>query len=218
MDKASLLKLIYDDSWMMQVLHTAHTLNLPDWMIGAGFVRNKVWDHLHGFKNAEVPTDDIDLIYFDPDDLTKQTEQKYDAQLASMMDINWATKNQARMHIKHNRTKQFLNTEEALSEWVEVATCVAVRLDKNNQLLLFAPHGLDDLFNLTVRPTPHFKKQSGNLLAKSKKQKLGCQMAQVEVRDGIMRPTGPYSFARLGYLIRDRYQKNSTAFTAPVCG
>jgi hypothetical protein len=36
---------------MMDILHIAEKLKLPDCMIGAGFVRNKVWDHLRGYKN-----------------------------------------------------------------------------------------------------------------------------------------------------------------------
>ena len=35
---------------MMNVLNEANKLNLPDWVIGAGFLRNKVWDYLHDIK------------------------------------------------------------------------------------------------------------------------------------------------------------------------
>ena len=67
MNDGEILDLIRADPWMIRVLGAAAALGLPDWMIGAGFVRNKVWDHLHGFANAEVRTADIDLIYFDPE-------------------------------------------------------------------------------------------------------------------------------------------------------
>ena len=61
MTEQDILDLIAKDEWMMGVLRTARSLHLPDWMIGAGFVRNKVWDYLHGYENIEVPTADIDL-------------------------------------------------------------------------------------------------------------------------------------------------------------
>jgi uncharacterized protein len=34
---------------MMQVLGVTEALGLPDCWVGAGFVRNPVWDALHGF-------------------------------------------------------------------------------------------------------------------------------------------------------------------------
>ena len=72
MHKKDVVNLIQKDAWMMKVLQTAKSLGLSDWMIGAGFVRNKVWDYLHGYQNKQVPTNDIDLIYFD----TENTDEK----------------------------------------------------------------------------------------------------------------------------------------------
>jgi len=37
-------KIIEADDWMMDVLRAAEKLQLPDWWIGAGFLRNKIWD------------------------------------------------------------------------------------------------------------------------------------------------------------------------------
>ena len=142
---------------MMEILRAARALDLPDWMIGAGFVRNKVWDHLHGFDDAGTPNSggsDIDLIYFDGSDLTWEKEIAYDERLKAIVDANWSAKNQARMHIKHDREDEYKNSEEALSEWIETPTCVAVRLENDDTLTLFVPHGIDDLVNLIVRPSP----------------------------------------------------------------
>ena len=61
------------------------------------------------------------------------------------------------MHIKHGKPKPYRSSLEALAEWVETATCVAVRLNVDGALILFAPHGIDDLVNLAVRPVPIFK-------------------------------------------------------------
>ena len=156
MTEDEIKNLIKSDTWMMQVLSAARELNLPDWMIGAGFVRNKVWDHLHGFKNHEVQTADIDLIYFDPDNKEELTEKDLDKKLAQIMDVKWSAKNQSRMHLKHKRTQPYINCVEALSEWVGTPTCVAVRLEADDSISLFAPHGIDDLVNLVVRPSPTF--------------------------------------------------------------
>ena len=51
----------------MEQLRAARALALPDWCIAAGFVRNRVWDHLHGIVPARLPAD-IDVIYYDAGD------------------------------------------------------------------------------------------------------------------------------------------------------
>lgn len=49
----------------MEALSIASTLELSEWCLAAGFVRNLVWDRLHGFGCA-TDLNDIDLINFDP--------------------------------------------------------------------------------------------------------------------------------------------------------
>jgi uncharacterized protein len=159
MNDGDILDLIRADPWMMRVLHAAAALNLPDWMIGAGFVRNKVWDHLHGFANAEVQTADIDLIYFDPTDLRESTEKEHDRQLSAAFDVNWSTKNQARMHEVTGDTP-YTSTVDGLAHWVETAACVAVT-SQGGALRLIAPHGTADLAGLIVRRSPAFKRDIG---------------------------------------------------------
>lgn len=151
MNEQDILNLIRDNRWMMNVLRAAREADLPDWMIGAGFVRNPVWDRLHG-QEREHSTD-IDLIYFDPDDTDEDTEKRYEARLQKALTTDWSVKNQARMHEK-SRDAPYRNSEDALAHWVETATCVGVRLNRDGTLELIAPHGIEDLVNLVVRPGP----------------------------------------------------------------
>jgi len=153
MTEKDVCTLIKNDPWMMQVLRTALSYNLPDWMIGAGFVRNKVWDALHGYQRAGVDTQDIDLVYYDTTQASKSAEQQHDAALRSLFDAPWSCKNQARMHHKHGRDIPYKETIEGVAEWVETATSVAVRLEADDSFRIFAPHGIDDLVALTLRPT-----------------------------------------------------------------
>lgn len=46
--EAEIGQLVAADDWMMQVLAAAKSMGLPDWWIGAGFLRNRVWDALEG--------------------------------------------------------------------------------------------------------------------------------------------------------------------------
>ena len=154
MNVSDILDLIRTDPWMMRVLRVAAGLELLEWMIGAGFVRNKVWDHLHGFENVDVPTADIDLIYFDPADARESTEKEYDRRLRAVCDVNWSAKNQARMH-EVTGDAPYISAEDGLAHWVERATCVAVTL-RGGELQLIAPYGIGDLVGLIVRRSPGF--------------------------------------------------------------
>jgi hypothetical protein len=62
-----------------------------------------------------------------------------------------------RTHISGTTELPYEDTVSALAEWVETPTCVAVRLEEDDTLALFAPHGIDDLVNLVVRPSPSFE-------------------------------------------------------------
>jgi hypothetical protein len=160
-NESDILDLIRGDAWMMRVLRAAAGLDLPEWMIGAGFVRNKVWDHLHGFANAEVQTADIDLIYFDPGDVRESTEKAYDRRLRAVCDVNWSAKNQARMHAVTGDAP-YASAADGLAHWVESATCVAVTLQGGAPRLI-APHGIGDLVGLIVRRSPAFTRDIGVL-------------------------------------------------------
>lgn len=154
MDKEDILNLIREDEWMMKVLKAAQSLNLPDWMIGAGFVRNKVWDRLHGYEKKEVDTEDIDLIYYDSEGNDYEADKELSEELKNRTDMNWEIINQAYAH-KWNNFPPHESCKDALSHWVETATCIAVKLE-DGELKLIAPHGIDDLVNLIVRPSPYF--------------------------------------------------------------
>lgn len=168
MTKEDIIELIKEDEWMMSVLKIARALDLPDWMIGAGFVRNKVWDFLHGYeKRTSYP--DIDLIYFDKSDPacdlsyveTTEIEEKLQKQLSDV-GIPWSVTNQGRMHsLKHFRS--YASSEDALSYWLETATCIAVRLEKTDSLTLITPLGIEDLVNLEIKPNPNYISYCGEI-------------------------------------------------------
>lgn len=154
MNEQDILNLIKKDEWMMSVLKMAEELNFPDWVIGAGFVRNKVWDYLHDFSNLKVDTNDIDMVYFDPKGNNKKADEQLSQRLRKQTGIDWEIKNQFYMH-KKNGIFPYKSTEDALSRWPETATGLGVSLENGN-LKLLTPYGIDDLVNLIVRPCPKF--------------------------------------------------------------
>ncbi|CAM1341923.1 nucleotidyltransferase family protein [Tenacibaculum amylolyticum] len=148
-----LIQIIENDAWMMHILKIIRELDLNDSWIGAGFIRNKVWDKLHN-KNRTV-LNDIDVIYFDSSETNKAAELAIEYQLKkTTSNLNWSVKNQARMHLKNGHSP-YTNTNEAISFWPETATAIAIRLTVNNVIEYIAPYGLEDLFNLRLVPTPN---------------------------------------------------------------
>ncbi len=168
MNLQEVAKLVKDDKWMMAVLNEAEELHLQDWMIGAGFLRNKVWDHLHGIKRGVADAGDIDLIYFDPEDQNENHDRALSAQMNGKLGLEWEIVNQAYTHKWHDRKIPYKNSAEALAEWVETPTCVAVTL-MNGEPTIIAPLGIDDLVNLIVRPTPTAEPDSFNRRYRDKK-------------------------------------------------
>ena len=155
MTEADIPARIERDAWMMSVLRAAAALALPDWWIGAGFVRNKVWDVLHGVERR--PHGDIDLVYFDPSDRRETTERCHDARLETLFATGeWSSKNLARMHEK-NGDAPYASALDGIAHWPETATAVAVKLDDAGRVVVRATHGADDLLGLTVRPTPKYQ-------------------------------------------------------------
>ncbi len=137
-------------------LERVRLLRLPDGCIAAGYVRNYVWDFLHGYERR-TPLNDADVIYYDPDDLREETEKKYEQELRHQLpEYNWSCKNQARMHLVKGH-RPYSSVEDAMRRWPETATAVGVRLDWNGNIQVVAPHGLEDLFSLVIRRSPLFK-------------------------------------------------------------
>ena len=154
-NKEDVIKLIYGDEKMMEIIKVASTLNLPDWWICAGFIRSKIWDTLHGFNNR-TETPDVDVIYFDHTNIDERSEKELESKLISVMpNIPWSVKNEARMHVINN-LPPYTSSEDAISKFPETATALGVKLDKDNNLILTSPHGINDVINLEVRPTHYF--------------------------------------------------------------
>ncbi|MFC1787910.1 nucleotidyltransferase family protein [Patescibacteria group bacterium] len=131
-------------------------LDLPDWWIGAGFVRNRVWDELHGYSKP-TPLGDIDVIYFDTSNTSEVSENDYQKQLEQILPTDlWSVTNQARMYLINN-DEPYTSSLDAVSYWPETATAIAVKLDINDRVIFKTTHGSEDLLNMIVRPTPVFE-------------------------------------------------------------
>lgn len=99
---------------------------MPQWCVAAGFVRNLVWERLHG--QAAKPLNDIDVIYYCPLDIRPERDLAIEQYLLTLApELPWSVKNQARMHL-HNQDNPYQDVCDAMSYWPEIETAVAVTL------------------------------------------------------------------------------------------
>lgn len=149
---------VSNDPVRMEALTIAAAQKLPGWCLAAGFVRNLVWDKLHGFS-LSTPLNDIDLIYFDRGDISDSRDHETEQGLRSRSTLPWSVKNQARMH-ERNMDCPYTSTEDAMSFWVEVETAVGAALDDDGEVIVVAPLGVKPLFDYTITLNPKRPKRA----------------------------------------------------------
>jgi len=148
----SLEALLRPDAWRMKVLAAVAGLNLPDWYVAAGFVRNMVWDHLHGYPPSAL--NDVDVVYFDKAGTHAKSPEQIRTALATVLpDVNWEVKNQACMHMR-NGDPPYRSTADAMGFWPEKETAVGVRLTLAGSLEVAAPFGLGSLLAGCITHNP----------------------------------------------------------------
>jgi hypothetical protein len=146
---------------MMRVLTTVNASELPDAWVGAGALRDLVWGELYGPGFDPAAVRDIDVAYFDPDDLSRDGDEQATARLEHIWPRQpWEARNQAAIHTWYHTTfggepaRPLRSIADAIATWPETATAVVVRLDPAGEIAMCAPHGLGDLLAGVWRRNP----------------------------------------------------------------
>jgi hypothetical protein len=151
-----LIKIMKTNEHLVRDLNLVRQLNLPNWYIAAGYVRNYIWDSLHEYATL-TPLNDIDVIYYDKSNLSEDYEKNLENWLNQKTNSSiWSVKNQARMHLKNN-DEPYNSIVDAISRWPETVTAVGIRLLEDDIITVIAPYGIDDIFEMRVRKSPLFK-------------------------------------------------------------
>lgn len=157
-----LADILRSSSDVMHVLTTVRSLGLPDWRLFSGAVYQTVWNHQTG-RDLAYGLKDFDIGYFDPDtswDAEDVFIQRVAAAFGEPFRSTVEVRNQARVHLWFEDRfgepyEPLLNTDEALERFVCPAFGVGVRLEDDDRITLAAPFGLDDVFDLVLRPNPN---------------------------------------------------------------
>ena len=140
------------------VLTLGTEIALPDWYFGAGGVAQTVWNRRHGFDPA-AGIKDYDLVYFDPHDLSAESERRIEKEVATRLSgfgVVVDVHNEARVHLWYQQRfgrplAPYRSTEDAIASWPTTASSVGVRRDHDG-FIVCAPFGLADLLGMVARP------------------------------------------------------------------
>lgn len=130
-------------------------LQLPEAYLCAGTLRNYIWDSL-SHKEHGYPSD-VDVIYFDPSSPYEESVAIQKRLSIMYPAFQWEVKNQCYMHIHSYQTSPYTSSFDALSKYPERCTAIALGKQREGKYQLLTPHGVDDLWNMVVQPTLHFR-------------------------------------------------------------
>ncbi|WP_269631692.1 nucleotidyltransferase family protein [Pelomonas sp. BJYL3] len=148
---------LQDTDWLMQALRHARLLGLGSWCIGAGAVRNVVWERLHGRRLHVDQLADIDLAHHSPQRTAPDDDACLARQLRAASPLPWEVVNQAFVHRwpgARPGQQPHADLAAALASWPETATAVGAWLDARDRLHFVAPHGVEDLMAGVLRKSP----------------------------------------------------------------
>lgn len=150
--ESDIIQFIKETKELMKILYIIQDLHLPQGCLCAGTLRNAIWDNLSGRDFRTI--NDIDVVYFDPDSPYEDSLNIQESLMKYYPSYDWEVKNEVYMHTHNPDTDPYISVEDAISKFPETPTAIGARLIKGNEIELIAPHGLQDLMNFTVRPTP----------------------------------------------------------------
>jgi hypothetical protein len=152
-------RIVRADAHLMTLLVTAHHLQLPQYRVVAGCIYQTVWNILTS-RPCGTGINDYDLIYFDAADVSEESERRTEDAVRSRLvgfPAPMEVRNQARVH---DWFEDYFGiaypplscADEAITRYASATHAVGIRLLQDDQLDVFAPFGLEDIFAMVIRP------------------------------------------------------------------
>lgn len=157
------IKIIKQNKDLIEILDYISKLNLPNFYIAAGSVFQTIWNYYDN-KSLNYGIKDIDVIYYDKNNLTKESEKEIENKVMEFFKTRdfkyeFDVHNEARMHLwkkanENANIDKYKNSEDAIDQWI--ATVHAIGITKvDDEIKVYAPYGLSDIFSKTIRPIYH---------------------------------------------------------------
>jgi len=158
------LRLIEQNPIVVELTLRAPLMDLPDTWVVSGCLFQTVWNVL----SDQPPTrgiKDYDLFYFDPYDLSAESEEEINrrgAEFFSDLHCEIDIRNQARVHTWYEAEfgvrgyPQLRKSTDGIDHFLAVCCMVAIRRNDSRGLDVYSPFGVEDILNRVVRPNPWY--------------------------------------------------------------
>jgi hypothetical protein len=163
MDEESLIEVVLRNRANQIILQRLPEFGLPDAWLVSGSLIQTVWNVLTG-RAPDYGIKDYDILYFDADTSWEAEDANIRRVAAAVSDINVSVelRNQARVHLWYPNKfgiayPPLQRATQGIDRFLAVAAQIGIRPAKGNYDI-YAPHGLEDLSTLTIRPNlcPNF--------------------------------------------------------------
>jgi uncharacterized protein len=152
-----LVALVRHNRFVWGLIQAIPTLELPNCYVAGACIAQTLWSLSHGYE-AHYGIKDIDLVYFDAD-LSEEKERQQQARVQERFaefPIAIDVINEARVHLWYKSVfgygiQPYTSVEEAISTFPITAGVIGIRSDGKGYDI-YAPLGLEDVLNNTVRP------------------------------------------------------------------
>ena len=149
-----------------EILRRLPELELPDAWLVSGCLFQTVWNCQAG-KEPTYGIRDYDIFYFDPDVSWEAEDQEIKRLTAAFSDIGVEVevRNQARVHLWYSDKfgvegyPQLKSATDGIRLFLAHACMVGISPTEDG-LSVFAPYGLEDVFDQVIRPNPEFRHAS----------------------------------------------------------
>ncbi|CCO48593.1 conserved hypothetical protein [Vibrio nigripulchritudo SOn1] len=153
--KLKLITLIKSVPEIVETAKECSSLGIPNYYIAGGAITQLIWNHLEGRPLLDR-VKDFDIVYFDS--RATHSEEWYEAELNQRLNhsIKIDVKNQATIHSWYPKKfgcsiPAYDRVEQGIDSWLS-AFAIGFHLDKQGQIGIYAPYGLEDAFERKVKP------------------------------------------------------------------
>lgn len=134
---------------------------LPDWVLVSGCLFQTVWNVVSG-KPVEHGIKDYDVFYFDSEDTGFEAEDRWIKKIAALtsdLACDVEVRNQSRVHLWYPEKfgtpyPELKSAFEGIDRFLHTSCAVGLYPDSHGHPKVYAPYGLDDLFDMVLRPNP----------------------------------------------------------------
>lgn len=176
------LEILSDQPMVAASIDASIKADLPNWCIVGGLIRDFAWGKI--FNRSVLPRD-IDLIYFNDNDLSAETDWEIESVLQRTSGLPFRVRNQARMHT-FNAEEKYSSVVDAMSKFPTTVSAIGITSNPSREPVIFSVFGYSALFDPTFQITPHFmsKNRYADFFKYLERNNLRQRWAEVPVKTG----------------------------------